>query len=561
MEEVQHTELVGGAWRVPKIQEVLAEYVEKGHGKKIPLGQHLNGEEGAAFGAALVGANSSSSFRVKKIFFSDISAHSYSVQVTSLTGEWEKNITTLYPVGVALGGKKKLSFTLEEDFALKLFENGVLMSEYVISGLADKLNGTWKEYNMTGPPKVAVNVNLDSSGIIEVKNPLATVEELYMVNVTKEKKRDTNTSQNTTDDASNTTDDASNTSSEEGTAAASEDVNASGNESADNASGNSTVNNTPVIEYEVVQKQKKKKHEKKLTVIRTDYKPMPMNEAAIAASRTMMDGLAQKEEDAQAALQIKNDLEATIYSSRDKMEMSDFMKVTTEEQRQEVIKSCTEYEEWMGEGSSEKSEYETRLNKLKDLLGPMEERSVELDARADIPDNVKDVLDKITKFHADLKKNQTWVNETKLETATAKVTNFTEWWDKKQASQKDLPLHEAPSYTKKEVMEKLSKLQKDWDKAIKAATKKPKEEKKKDAKKSTNGTNATTSDKEEPAKEEATKEEPMSSDAKVVEEELKAVREKKAAAVENEEFDAANLLKQREVALKAHLETLQKSEL
>jgi len=53
----------------------------------------------------------------------------------------------------------------------------------------------------------------------------------------------------------------------------------------------------------------------------------------------------------------------------------------------------------------------------------------------------------------------------------------------------------------------------------------------------------------------------MSSDAKVVEEELKAVREKKAAAVENEEFDAANLLKQREVALKAHLETLQKSEL
>jgi len=309
-----------------------------------------------------------------------------------------------------------------------------------------------------------------------------------------------------------------------------------------------------------VQKQKKKKHEKKLTVKRTDYMPKPLTDADIVTSRTRFDELAKLEEDAQAALQIKNDLEATIYSSRDKMESSDIMKVTTEAQREEVSKLCTEYEEWMNEAGSLKADYEERYNKLKDLLGPMEERVVELDARADLADSVKDVLDKIAKYNTDMKKNKTWVNETKLEAATAKVANFTEWWDKKQATQKDLPAHEAPAYTKKDVMEKLSKFQKDWDKAMKAALKKPKEEVKKDKKKGSNSTDNSTDTKEEPAKEEAPKEE-LPTDYKAAEEMLKAVRDKKQAAVENEDFDAANLLKQREVELKTHLDTLTKSEL
>merc|ERR1712113_316462 len=162
------------------------------------LGQHLNGEEASALGAALVAANSSSSFRVKKIFFTDITKHAYSVQVASLKGEWEKNITLLYPVGVPLGGRKKLAFTLEEDFAIRLFEDGVLLSEYTITGLTEALEGKWKEYNTTGPPKISTTVALEGSGIVEVKNPTATIEELYWVNVTKEKPKPNKTESNDT---------------------------------------------------------------------------------------------------------------------------------------------------------------------------------------------------------------------------------------------------------------------------------------------------------------------------------------------------------------------------
>merc|ERR1711870_110653 len=130
MPEIQHVEVVGGAWRVPKVQQILSEAIEKAAEKKLPLGQHLNGEEAAALGAALVAANSSSSFRVKKIFFTDITMHEYSVQVVSLKGEWAKNLTKLYPIGTALGGKKKLTFNLEEDFEILVFEDGILVSRY-----------------------------------------------------------------------------------------------------------------------------------------------------------------------------------------------------------------------------------------------------------------------------------------------------------------------------------------------------------------------------------------------------------------------------------------------
>lgn len=534
LQEIQHVEVVGGGWRVPKVQQVLSEFIEQGAGKKIPLGQHLNGEEAAALGAALVGANSSSSFRVKKIFFSDISAHAYAVQVTSLTGEWEKNVTTLYPVGGPLGGKKKLSFTLEEDFKIKLFEDGVLLSEYSITGLADKLAEKWKDYNTTGTPKITVNVNLESSGLIEVKNPVATIEELYWVNETREKKKDENASANA---SANSTESAESAPSEEAT-------NTSTNES--NAS------NASAKEYEVVQKQKKKKHEKKLTVKRMDYKPVPLTDDQIADSRKQLEAMSKLEEEAQAVNAMKNELEAAIYGGRDKVEQEHIMKVSTEEQRTEITTLCTEYEEWMYEGGTSKADYESRLTKLKDLLGPIEERAFELDARSDIPESVSEALAAMNKVHTDLGKNKTWANETKVEAALKKITDFEEWWSKKQDSQKSLPLHEAPAYTKAEVKDKLSKLQKDWDKAIKAATKKPKEDKKKA--KASNETKSS-GDKKEAA------EEALPTDAKAVEAELKTVREKKAAAVEGEDFDAAHAFKQREEKLKAHLAKLEKSEL
>ncbi|CAE8714382.1 unnamed protein product [Polarella glacialis] len=553
MKDVNHVEVVGGAWRVPKVQEMLSEYFKKEGSSELPLGQHLNGEEAAAMGGALMAANFSSSFRVKKIFFSDITAHEYAVQVTALDGSWEKNLTTLYPVGTPLGGKKKLSFSLEEDFMVKLFEDGVLMSEYSVTGLKELLDGKWKEYNMTGPPKITASVPLEMSGIIEVKQPLVTIEELYWVNVTKEKPN--KTANATSNKTANTTDDAKGDEAKvegdeakiEGDEAKAEGDEAEGEESkeAETATENATENATEDdAEPEVTWKQKKKKHEKKLTVTRMDYNPKPLTEARIKELKKKMEDQAEKEAEVGALAGLKNELEAAIYGSRDKLEKDEIIKVSTEPQREEVTKLCNELEEqdWTG---LKKTDYENQLKTLQDLLGPLEERALEYEARADLPDTVKEALDAVKQMQAHIAKNLSWVNSSKTEAAEKKTDELKEWWSKKTKQQKELPLSEAPAYTKVDVLEKLSKLKKEWQKIMKL--KKPKEVKPKKGKAS----NATSADDFAKAEEPA-----VPGTVEEVEKELAELREKKIAAVENEDFDAAHVLKQREQALVKQLAKL-----
>merc|ERR1712127_235774 len=72
-----------------------------------------------------------------------------------------------------------------------------------------------------------------------------------------------------------------------------------------------------------------------------------------------------------------------------------------------------------------------------------------------------------------IKKYMPWVNETKVLAVDEKTDEFQTWWTGRQEKQKELPLHEAPAYTKTEVLEKLEHLTKEWDKLKKI--KKPKE--------------------------------------------------------------------------------------
>lgn len=245
--------------------------------------------------------------------------------------------------------------------------------------------------------------------------------------------------------------------------------------------------------------------------------------------------------------ELKNELESLIYSARDKMEGETLMQVSTTEQRDEVTKLCGEVEEWSYEGSINKNDYEQRLESLKALLGPMEERVVEMEAREDLPGTVKDYIDDVKDIKKMMKKNMSWVNETKIEKADEKLTEFTEWWSQRQEKQKALPLSEAPAYTKAEVLEKVKKMQLEWDKLKKL--KKPKETKKKE-----------TSD--EKGKDTKGKDEssslPETIDA--TESKLTEVKKAKADAIENEDYDKAQELKKEQEALAKHLAQLKEKE-
>jgi hypoxia up-regulated 1 len=293
-------------------------------------------------------------------------------------------------------------------------------------------------------------------------------------------------------------------------------------------------------------KQKKKKHEKKLKIKRIDYRPKPLTEEDIAELSKRLQDMANKEQQVAALAGLKNELEAVIYGSREKLERDDIIKVSTEEQRDELLKVCTSSEEWMLEATGmTKADYEAKLKHIQDLLNPMLERAAELEARSDLPSIVNEELEAAREARDKITKNMPWVSGNKTEEASEKLAEFQEWWNKKLQQQKKLPLHEAPAFTKQEVLDKLSKVRKDWDKLLKIKKPKDKPKPKAAANASKTADNSSKSD-----------EETLPQDAASIESELTSLQEKKMAAVENEDFDTAQSLKEREKVLKKQLEKL-----
>jgi hypoxia up-regulated 1 len=78
---VHAVELLGGSVRIPRVRRALEEYFRE---SKLDLGQHLNGDEAMALGAAFRAANLSTNFRVRRVGLSEISTYGVSVRLESL---------------------------------------------------------------------------------------------------------------------------------------------------------------------------------------------------------------------------------------------------------------------------------------------------------------------------------------------------------------------------------------------------------------------------------------------------------------------------------------------
>ena len=64
LSNINAVELLGGGVRVPKVKKLLEDYFKQAN---IDLGQHMNGDESMALGAAFRAANLSTAFRVRKV--------------------------------------------------------------------------------------------------------------------------------------------------------------------------------------------------------------------------------------------------------------------------------------------------------------------------------------------------------------------------------------------------------------------------------------------------------------------------------------------------------------
>jgi hypoxia up-regulated 1 len=123
MANITAIELIGGAMRVPKVQNDLSKVL----GDK-ELGMHINSDESMALGAAFFGANISTAFRVRQVGLTDISPFPIAVSLEDLVEEGEKKkkkkkndedvwskLATIFKANGKIGVKKTIAFTHDKD--------------------------------------------------------------------------------------------------------------------------------------------------------------------------------------------------------------------------------------------------------------------------------------------------------------------------------------------------------------------------------------------------------------------------------------------------------------
>ena len=317
MSDIQQAEVIGGGWRVPCIQSRLEELVSP-----LPLGQHLNGDESMVFGGAYIAANYSSSFRVRKVVFTDISENEYVLAVNPIgelsseeSGKWPRT-QVVFQRGQKLNANKQIKLSsLSSDFDVSVYENGNLIEKFVVSG-TDKIPS-----NTTSPPIISVKVKLDSNGIFSLLGADAS----YEIMVEEEKKVVRNTTTTTTT--------------------------AEPDQTADSGVNSTTTTTPPPIEYDTVKVEVAKKQKLPLG-IETVFEalPLPMSAEEVKAVKSKMREIVDAENKIKMRTKTKNDLESMIYSLRDRMEDDkSVLAHSTAEERSAVVEATKQVEEWLDE--------------------------------------------------------------------------------------------------------------------------------------------------------------------------------------------------------------------
>mmetsp|Transcript_49461 Transcript_49461/g.159698 ORF Transcript_49461/g.159698 Transcript_49461/m.159698 type:complete len:963 (-) Transcript_49461:142-3030(-) len=472
--DLDEVEMIGGGWRIPKIQALISEHLQANRPADLPalnLSQHINGDEAMATGAAFYGANSSVSFRTKRIFFTDASPHAYTLQLSVLNASqpheegWGKNVE-LFPAGSKLGSKKTVKLHVAFDVRASLFENGNPIIHWELSGLHEAASG---KYVNLSTPLLSLKLELDSSGVVQVSSATAVFDEPVVVEEAAPKV-DTNTTENDTKGSeeagsenstadSNAEKDAAEKeaeSAESGEGGEAAEVSDAGEALADAAANTTDGKRT---------KTKIMKRKVSMEVAETFEgvmpRPLTVDELQQAIERLKVFDAADKEMQKIGAA--KNALEAYIYESRDKIgDDENCQKVSTEEDRGKVSEALSTMEDWLYEDEARDANVTLlteKLESLQALVVPIRSRAWEVEQRETLPELVVKVKDYVNSTLSYVEKNMTWVDAKEREGVANLTAKFEEWYANLTEQQETKALTEEPAYTAQQVKMALSRMQ------------------------------------------------------------------------------------------------------
>lgn len=193
-EDIGQVEILGGGIRVPKTQDILKQVA-----KVDMLNVHLNGDESMAFGAAFIAANSSSSYKVRKVFLTQHPEFEVKVRISPLNytaesesqSESEEGINynrevVLYKQSDYLGQKKTVNLNYDKGMKVECFkvtpqDEGEAIEELLVTYDLDEVekyatNEIALKANST-TPKVSLSFELSRSQFIKLKQVQVKIDE------------------------------------------------------------------------------------------------------------------------------------------------------------------------------------------------------------------------------------------------------------------------------------------------------------------------------------------------------------------------------------------------
>lgn len=508
LDDIHGVEMIGGGMRVPKVQEEIKESL----GGKLDLGMHINSDESMALGAAFHGANVSTAFKVRHVGMSDINPFPIAVSLEDLDSEaaaaaaaavegeeeevWSKE-ATIFKTNGKVGVKKTIAFTHDQEIACAL---DYVDGESIPSGTSPSI----ERYNVTGivefakemeekglsKPKISLQFELSSSGIVKLIKAEGAVEETYTVMEEEEVDDDEDEEdedekkyeESKDSDEEDKKDEAEATEASEEAKEASEEVNdakddtgdaaeetkeegSKGDEKEEEATAESTEDKDKKAEPEkkkkkkkmiTVEKEKKKTHKRALTVSSYHVGTIqPYSDEIMEESKAKLGELARLDKERMMLEEVRNNYESYIYLIKNKLidEEEAIGAVTSEEQRDELRKSAEVAEDWMYDDGYDAS-LETYKEKYDELTKPAEKvffRVKEVTARVEAISALKEKLDKVVALMNKWETTMPQITEDERNDVVSKVNNVRKWISEKEEAQAANDPTTDPVFTSAEV--------------------------------------------------------------------------------------------------------------
>eukprot|EP00163_Fabomonas_tropica_P016599 TRINITY_DN2970_c0_g1_i3.p1 TRINITY_DN2970_c0_g1~~TRINITY_DN2970_c0_g1_i3.p1 ORF type:complete len:498 (+),score=235.81 TRINITY_DN2970_c0_g1_i3:217-1710(+) len=424
-EDIHHTEIAGGATRMPGVQSRLAEYMGKEVMKTLNLSECIS--RGAAFMAAML----SPAFRVRDFAVSDTTCFPIRIDWEDGKADDDDKNMVLFNRFDAIPKTRQVTFKAPKDLTIRA---SYADPSTVEEGTKLEL-GTYKvDAAADAEAQVRVKFRVDHNGIFTVTGAQSIVEYEEEVEVEEEKPADADKDKDAT---------MKDGDKKEGDAAAAE-------------GDKMETEEPPVKKTKIVKKLRKDD----LGVRQDPVQPLGLTPEDLNLHAEEEGKMAGQDKLVRDTAERKNAVESYVYEMRNKVEgsLKPFLEAS---QAAEFIKLCNDTENWLyedGDGAK-KQVYVDKLAELEKYGAPALRRADQAQRRPTTVKILQSTLEKFRNFVASTDEKYAHIPAEERAKVSKEVDETAQWLTEMEAAQATKATWDEPAFSSDEVMAKQKLLQ------------------------------------------------------------------------------------------------------